>query len=143
MGNCYVFNPANGLLQVTLNGVDQGTIYPADASVGYQPQSIVIPTARYSDGQGVVAIFEPNNLSVFYPDDPKQQHGPYTVTFCFPRGVVAVADDIILYAGRPLSTGAPSIVVMTTRGFVLNTACTSATTRSKTRVGESLHKPGR
>ena len=70
MGNCYIFNPANGLLQVTLNGVYLGKVYPADPSVGYQPQSIVTLTARHDDGFGYLAISDPNTLSVYYPDRP-------------------------------------------------------------------------
>ncbi|SDR59709.1 hypothetical protein SAMN05444161_7154 [Rhizobiales bacterium GAS191] len=143
MGNCYIFNPANGLLKVTLNSVYLGTIYPADSSVGYQPQSIVTLTARHDDGTGYLAIADPNILSVFYPDDPKQQFGPYTVNLCLAGRGVSVDDDIIIYAGRPLSKGAPSVATMTARGFVLNTTCTSATMLSKTAAEKTRHKPGR
>lgn len=126
MANCYIFNPANGLLRVTLNGVDVGAIPPANASVNYQPQSIVRPTV-YEDrpAKGRLSIARRNTLSIFYPDDPKKEYGPYTVTICTPNRV-SVDDDIVIFAARALTDDAGSVVTMTSRGFTLDTTCSPA-----------------
>jgi hypothetical protein len=121
MGNCYIFNPANGVLEVTLNNVYLGPVAPATAGDGYAPQSIVTSTARHDDGAGYLAIADPNTLSVYYRDDPKQQFGPYVVQLYLSGRNVSVDDDVIIYAGRPPAAGLPSVVTMTPRGFVIDT----------------------
>lgn len=126
MGNCYIFNPANGVLEVTLNNVYLGQVAPASPAGAYTPQSIVTPTARHDDGEGYLAIADPNILSVSYPDDPNQQCGPYVVNLCFAGRSVSVDDDVIIYAGRPpgpARSGPGVVVTMTTRGFVIDTRC--------------------
>ena len=123
MGNCYIFNAANGVLQVTLNGVYLGPVAPASPGEAYSPQSIATPTARHDDGQGFLAIADPNLLQVYYPDDPQQQCGPYVARLCLAGCQVSVDDDVIIYAGRPPVIGAPSVVTMTTRGFAIDTRC--------------------
>ena len=123
MGNCYIFNPANGVLEVTLNGVYLGPVAPASPGEAYSPQSIATLTARHDDGQGFLAIADPNLLRVYYPDDPQRQYGPYTAQLCLAGRKVSVDDDVIIYAGRPPALGAPSVVTMTSRGFVIDTRC--------------------
>ena len=124
MGNCYIFNPANGVLEVTLNNVYLGPVAPADPGSGYSPQSMVATTARHDDGDGYLAITDPNVISFFYPDDPNRMYGPYAVGICF-HGGVSVDDDLILYAGRNTPTGPAMAVVMNVRGFILATQCSS------------------
>jgi hypothetical protein len=123
MGNCYIFNPANGVLEVTLNSVYLGPVAPASPGEAYSPQSIVTQTARHDDGQGFLAISDPNTLQVYYPDDPKRQYGPYVARLCLAGRKVSVDDDVIIYAGRPPVAGASSVVTMTSRGFVIDTRC--------------------
>jgi len=124
VGNCYIFNPANGVMMVTLNNVDLGPVPPADASSGYSPQSIVATTSRYDEGQGNLSIRDPNTISISYLDDPQRMFGPYVAGICF-QGGVSVDDDLILYAGRlsPTASGPASVVVMNTGGSVLPTRC--------------------
>ena len=127
MGNCYIFNPAMGIVNVTVNNVALGPIAEADPDTGYVPQSMTVTTAKYDDeGQGIITITGQNVLSFYYPDDPNQQFGPYSVQVCFGGLSVSVDDDLILYAGRPPAQGSASIVVMNKRGFVLDTRCSSA-----------------
>lgn len=124
MGNCYIFNPASGVVIVTVNNTSLGPIAGADADSNYAPQSIVATTARHDDdGQGNITTTGTNVLSFYYPDDPNQQYGPYSVQVCLGGLNVSVDDDLILYAGRPPSTGPASIVFMNKRGFVLDTRC--------------------
>jgi hypothetical protein len=123
MGNCYIFNPANGVLEVTLNSVYLGQVAPSGMNPGYIPQSIVTPTARHDDGEGFLAIADQNILSVYYPDDPKQQYGPYVVQLCLAGRGISVDDDVIIYANRPPSAGIRPVVTMTKRGFVIDTRC--------------------
>jgi hypothetical protein len=123
MGNCYIFNPANGVLDVTLNNVYLGQVAPASPSVAYAPQSIVTFTARHDDGEGFLSIADPNTLSIYYADDPKQQYGPYVVQLCLAGRGISVDDDVIIYANRPSSAALKPVVTMTTRGFVINTKC--------------------
>jgi len=123
MGNCYIFNPANGVLEVTLNGVYLGPVAPAAPGDAYSPQSIVTPTTRHDDGQGTLAISDPNHLLIYYPDDPQRQYGPYTTDLCLAGRHVSVDDDVIIYAGRPPVTGAPAVVTLTSRGFLIDTRC--------------------
>jgi len=126
LGNCYIFNPANGLARVTVNGIYLDTVYPASAGSGYQPQFIATPLARHDDGQGCIAVADPNTLSVFYQDDPNQQFGPYAATLCLSGRGVSVDNDLIIYVGRAAQGNQANVVTMTTRGFVLDTRCTSA-----------------
>ena len=126
MGNCYIFNPANGLARVTVNGIYLDTAYPANEGSGYQPQFIATPLARHDDGQGCIALADPNTLSVFYQDDPEQQFGPYAVKLCLSGRGVSMDDDLIIYVGRPVQGSQASLVTMNTRGFVLDTRCSPA-----------------
>jgi hypothetical protein len=98
-------------------------VAPASPGEAYSPQSIVTQTARHDDGQGFLAISDPNTLQVYYPDDPKRQYGPYVAWLCLAGRKVSVDDDVIIYAGRPPVAGAPSVVTMTSRGFVIDTRC--------------------
>jgi hypothetical protein len=127
VGNCYIFNPANDMLEVMLNNVSLGPVAPADPGSGYAPQSMVVTTARHDDGEGYLAISDPNLISISYPDDPNRNYGPYVVGICF-HGGVSVADDLILYAGRASATGPATVVVMNTRGFILATQCSPGPT---------------
>ena len=126
MGSCYIFNPADAVLQVTLNGIFLSQVAPATPDDQYAPQSIVTPTARHADGRGFLAISEPNRLSIFYPDDPNHQRGPYTAELCFMGRHISVDDDIIIYAGRSPIVGEASVTAMTKRGFVIDTRCATA-----------------
>jgi hypothetical protein len=130
VGNCYIFNPANDVLEVTLNNVGLGPVAPADPQSDYAPQSMVVTTARHDDGFGYLAIADPNVISISYPDDPNRMCGPYVVGICF-HGGVSVADDLILYAGRASATGPATVVVMNTRGFILATQCSPGATLLK------------
>lgn len=142
MGNCYIFNPADGVLTVTVNNVNLGPIAPADPDSGYAPQSMVVTTARHDDGDGYIAIADPNIVSFYYPDDPNQQFGPYAVNICFRGLPVSVDDDIIIYAGRPPAGGPAPAVTMNKRGFVLDTRC-SPSSASLEGPGETArHEPG-
>ena len=130
MGNCYIFNPANDILEITLNNVGLGPVAPADPGSGYAPQSMVVTTARYDDGNGYLAIADSNLISIYYPDDPNRNYGPYVVGICF-HGGVSVSDDLILYASRASAAGPATVVVMNARGFVLATQCSSGATLLK------------
>lgn len=123
LGNCYIFNPANGVLTVTVNNVNLGPIAPADPDSGYEPQSMTVTTTRHDDGDGTIAIADPNVISLYYPEDPNQQYGPYAAQLCFRGLQISVDDDIVIYAGRPVAGGQPSVTTMNKRGFVLDTRC--------------------
>ena len=125
MANCYFFNPAADILQVTLNNVQWGAVYPATAGNGYQPQSMTIPIGRHDDGQGSLAIEDPNSLLLSYPDDPQGRHGPYLLQLCLSARGMSVDDDLIILACRT-DQGAAA-VTLTARGFVVDTSCLPTT----------------
>jgi hypothetical protein len=118
VGNCYIFNPAATVVDVTLNNGALGPIAAASADQDYAPQSIVADTSRH-ESSGVLGIAEPNVLSAFYPDDPQKEYGPYSVDICLSGRGVSVDDDLIIFVGRA------NMVVMSQRGFVLDTTCSS------------------
>jgi hypothetical protein len=135
VGHCYIFNPAAANVQVTLNSSYLGEIAATVADGDYAPQSMMIPTQRHEDS-GVIGIGGPNLLSVFYPDDPKKEYGPYSVQICLFGRNISVDDDIIVYLGRE------TVAVMTARGFIVDTTCppeTKSLGREKAPSEEKKH----
>ncbi|ELX09336.1 hypothetical protein Jab_2c14020 [Janthinobacterium sp. HH01] len=119
MANCYLFNPASELLSVSLNGTDWPPIYAADPSLGYQPQSLTIPIVRFDNGDGGLSIADSNYLMLGYPEDSKQNYGPYVFRIAFAGLDVSVDADLIIYAGRSAGASGMGVTVMNTQGFVL------------------------
>jgi hypothetical protein len=117
MGNCYIFNPAEMLLHVTLNGVFLGTIPAADAAKEYRPLSKVIRVVARDDGvSGAFGLHQINRLALDYPADPNEGGTPYEFEITVSGSQVSIDDDVIVHAMRH------HVSVLSKRGFVLGQA---------------------
>jgi hypothetical protein len=126
MGNCYIFNTANTVLEVTLNEVSLGKVPPTSSSDGYIPQSIVTGISRYRDSmdslRGSVAISEPNLLSLAYPMDPDKMVGSFDMHLSFDGMSVSVDDNVLIFVFRVFPSAA-RVLTMNCRGSIFDNVC--------------------
>lgn len=122
MANCYIFNPGDVPVNVTLNGVFLNTVPATDPAAGYAPRAVVTQIKRRRDDQGSLSLIERNVLEVaeLGPSGPLK---PRSANICLPLRNVSMDDDVVIQVTSDPASRSAAISVMTARGFALEARC--------------------